>query len=534
MNKGTPVTRSRISRIPALAVALFAATLGNSSPGRADEPKPPTPSPASTEMLKSMHEKGILSDEEYEDIYRRQTEYEQKQREDAAIPGWMKNWTVGGDLRLRVERQEWREPVIVPDRALTPGVDNVNLNTAKAIERRDRARIRLRIGAEKQLMEGLDFGFRLVSSQGTTFGTQNGATVANFSTVTIADPRSSNQTLGDYFSPKGIYFDRAYLRWSPWFARRLALSAGKIANPFVSGSFPDYLVWDNDTQPEGAAATYHFDFSPEYFWSDTRAGYFFLSEVGDVDVDAAAAPLLSTVPTLDERDPYMYAVQQEIAGQVAPWLRVGGRASYYDLKSLNTKFAAASMDLGNTGDSISHNPLYLLLTPASRYFQNGSSTGRMQEIVVDGYFSWTGLGDRWQVTPFVQWMFMLNAKAEDQGITLGVSAGDASFLKISAQWSKIERNGTIALFTDSDIFDGFTNVKGWYITAERRLTRSLRMRASYSAARIVQPGCLVAPAGRPLAFCNNGAFTVSPANFAQAFTTNLDRFRVQLDLIADF
>jgi hypothetical protein len=512
----------------------IAAALVLVSAARADDPQPPEPSPASAEMLKSMREKGILSEEEYEDIYRRQATYEQKEREEQEVPGWMKNWSVGGDLRLRAERIDWREPILTPDRVITPGVDNVNLNTAKAIERRDRARVRLRIGAEKQITEGLDVGFRFVTSQGQTFGTQNGAPVANFSTNTVGDPRSSNVTLGDFFSPKTTYFDRMFLRWTPWFAKSLTLTGGKIPNPFVSGNFPDYLVWDNDIQPEGAAATYHFDFSPEYFWSDTRAGWFSIAEVGEVDVDTSAVPLYTTVSTLDEHDPYMYAVQQEFTGQPAPWLRMGGRASYYDLKNLNTKFAAASLDLGNTGDAITQNPLYVLLTPSSPYFTNGRSAGRMQEIVVDGYFTWNGLGDRWQVTPFVQWMFMPNAKAEDQGITIGVTVGDASFLKVSAQWSHIERNGTVALFTDSDIYDGFTNVKGWYITAERKLTKGVRLRAAYSDAKIVQPECLIAPTGRPLAFCNNGAFTVSPTNFAQAFTTNLDRFRVQLDLIADF
>jgi len=521
--------RTRVSlHSAALVVALLA--LGANA---ADE-KPPEPSPASAEMLKSMREKGILSEEEYEDLYRRQAQYEQKEREEQSLPGWMKNWTVGGDLRLRAERIDWREPILVPDRAVTPGVDNANLNTAKAIERRDRARVRLRIGAEKELLEGLDVGFRFVTSQGSTFGTQNGSPFANFSTVTVGDPRSTNATLGDFFSPKNTYFDRAYLRWSPWFAETLTLIGGKIPNPFVSPVFPDSLVWDNDIQPEGAAATYHFDFLPGRVWTDTRAGWFSIAEVGDVDIDVAADPILTTIPTLDEHDPYMYAVQQELTVAPTSWLRIGGRASYYDLENLNTKFSAAVMDLGNTGDAISHNPLYVLLTPASPYFQNGRSNGRMQEIVIDGYFTWNGLGDRYQVTPFVQWMFMPNAADQDQGFTIGVTVGDPGTLKLSAQWSHIERNGTISLFTDSDIYDGFTNVKGWYLTAERTLARGLRLRAAYSTAHIIEPACLVAPTGRPLAFCNNGAFTVSPANFAQAFATNLDRFRVQLDLIADF
>ena len=94
--------RTRVSlHSAALVVALLA--LG----AHAADEKPPEPSPASAEMLKSMREKGILSEEEYEDLYRRQAQYEAKQREEDALPGWMSNWTVGGDLRLRAERIDW-------------------------------------------------------------------------------------------------------------------------------------------------------------------------------------------------------------------------------------------------------------------------------------------------------------------------------------------------------------------------------------------------------------------------------------------
>src|SRR5262245_47415976 len=99
-------------RLPALravaAACLAAATLPCVSVGaRAEEPADATttdaaaPSPAAGEMLKSMREKGILSEEEYDDLYRRQAKYEEQQREKNALPGWMQNWTFGGDLRLR-------------------------------------------------------------------------------------------------------------------------------------------------------------------------------------------------------------------------------------------------------------------------------------------------------------------------------------------------------------------------------------------------------------------------------------------------
>jgi len=533
------VRRTRIIRKSTLAALSLGTALVASRVGRADDTAPPAPSPASSEMLKTMREKGVLTQEEYDELYRRQAVYEAKQRQEQSLPGWLDNWTVGGDFRLRYDIEDWHKGLITPGDPLVPGVNNVNQNTGTAIQRRDQARIRLRIGAEKELSDGLEVGFRIATSQPYVTGAQTSATgpnnqPADFSTALLADPRSENVTLGNFFAPKSIFLDRAYLRWTPSFAKNLRFTAGKVPNPFVSGNFPDLVVWDPDINPEGVTAEYHFDWLAETFWTDTRFGYFFVNEVGSVNVDPTLNPTFSVIPVLDEHDPYMYAVQQSITAQLFPWLRLGGRAAYYDLLNINTKLAAATMELGNTGDAISQNPLYVLLPQSSRFVTNGKSNGRMQEIAIDGYLTWNGLGDRWQLTPFIQWTFMPNAHTLDESYSAGVTFGTAEFLKLTLMWSHVQANGTIALFTDSDLFDGQTDAKGWYLAAERRLNQSLLLRVAYFASQIQKEPCTVAPPHQVLAYCNGGAFTANPTAFAQYSGTNLSRFRVQIDLLADF
>jgi len=501
-----------------------------------EAPAGDAPAPAIAEMLKSMLEKGLLSQDEYEDIYRRQASYEAKELVQSSLPSWIRGWTFRGDLRLRLERQDWRSGIITPTKPLTPGSQNVDIVNNTAIDRRDRARMRFRVGAEKELLEGLEVGVRVATSQATTYGQETGALYANFSTPLVSDPRSTNVTLGDYFAPKAIFLDLAFLRWAPSFAPGLLLTGGKILNPFRSNNFPDLVVWDPDVTPEGTAAEYHLDLLPEYLWSDSRAGYFFVNEVGAVNVNQTVVPFVPDLPTLDEKDPYMYAAQQEFTALPLPWLRLGGRASYYDVRNINTKYAAAAMDLGNTGNAISQNPLYFLL-PGSPFFSNGRSSGKMQELAVDAYFSWTQLGDRWQVTPFVQWSSLLNAHTQNQTFSLGATLGDAELLKVTVMWSKVDANGTISLFTDSDLFDGQTNAKGWYVAVERRLTRGVRVRAAYMDSKIAQPACssgYAAAVNQPLAYCNSGAFTASPTGAAQYLQTSRDRYRVQLDMMVDF
>lgn len=119
---------------------------------------------------------------------------------------WTDSVKVKGDLRLR-------EEYIDQD-----GKDE-----------RNRFRIRARLSLSGQVNDEFQVKVRLASGSD--------------------DPVSTNQTLDDSFSSKGINLDRAYLVYSPEDAG-VDVWAGKVKNPFIAVK---NLVWDSDLNPEGAA-----------------------------------------------------------------------------------------------------------------------------------------------------------------------------------------------------------------------------------------------------------------------------------------
>ncbi len=524
---------------PRLLTAAFVAT-ALAGAARAEEETTVEPSPATSEMLKSMREKGILSEEEYEDIYRRQAKYEENQRAKDALPGWLQDWTFGGDLRIRVDHETFHGQEVGPNVPLEPGKDNVDVVNGTASSQRTRTQLRLRIGAEKRLGDDFTLGFRIATSQATAFGTNSnqipGATAfPTMGQTTLSNPRSANVDLGDYFSYKSIFLDRAYVRWSPAFAETLSVVLGKFGNPFVSKNFSgDFLVWDQDIQPEGIAFNWRFEAWPEKVWLDTVGGVFVISNVNGVTVDTTLSgtnTTTTTPPQMDDRTPYMYAVQEGLTVEPVEWLRAGIRGSYYDLQNLDQRFSAAVQEFGNGGGAISKNPIFFFLGPTSTYFESGESQGRMQEAVGDVYMSFSPFGDMWRVTPYFQYMGTLSGiESQNHGYGIGVDLGSSEFLKLSFLYAMIQRNGTISIFTDSDMFDGFTNARGIYVAAERQLTRSLRMRVAYFKSKEAQPGC-AAEDKYPTLFCETAALNPFLADFRK---TSLDRWRLQVDMTVDF
>jgi hypothetical protein len=252
----------------------------------------------------------------------------------------------------------------------------------------------MRLGVEKKLGDDFTAGVRLATSQGTSygFGASVGGTSGLFGRTLTADPRSTNVTLGEYFDPKGVFLDRAYLTWNPFFAKTLRLSIGKFANPFLSGQNPaEVLVWDPDIEPEGAGLRYGFDLLENKLRFDTSAGYFVLDEIGSAKVLLNGATVNNLPATMtiagsyDNGSPYMAGVQEAVDVRPLNWLEANGRVSYYNLEHLNTGFVAAINDLGNTGAAVTPNPLFAVLAPNDPLFQNGRSRGKLEEIVYDGF-----------------------------------------------------------------------------------------------------------------------------------------------------
>jgi len=499
----------------------------------------PEPSPAAAEMLKSMREKGMLTEDEYQELYRRQAKYEAEHEQKNSLPGWLQDWTFGGDLRLQYDNRDFGGLGSGP---YVPGQQNVNVvtNPNYALGRESRFRIRLRLGAEKRVNEQFTFGVRLatsatannldpVTTEGAFFDAVHGTTVA---TPLLSDPRRPDIALGDFFSYKSVFLDRMYVRYQPDFAPTFSAIAGKFGNPFISRYFSlDRIVWDPDIQPEGVAAQYRFDFVPEKLWLEAVGAGLLVQQTSTVTVqyDSNFNDATPILPQFDQQNPYLLGFQGGLHGRPTPWLQMGFRTSYYDLSHIGTQLAAAMEDQGNGGAAIDHNPLFQILGPSSPLFENGKSKGRMHELVVDAYARLTPWGERYAITPFFQYMTLLNATSEDQGWVAGVDLGSVQFLRVSLMYAYIERNATMALFTDSDAYEGFTNAKGWYVAAEREIFRGVRVRGVYMFSQQANDTCH--DASKNLALCD----TASQLSLLDDFRrTTLDRNRWQLDFIVDF
>ena len=126
-------------------------------------------------------------------------------------------------------------------------------------------------------------------------------------------------------------------------------------------------------------------------------------------------------------------------------------------------------------------------------------------------------------------MQMLNTDSENDGWMAGAEFGSLDLVRLTVMYASIGRNATMALFTDSDMFEGFTNAKGWYFSAERQLWRGVRVRGAYMVANQLSPSASCER--RSLALCDT-ASQIAPARAVPQ--TTLDRQRFQLDLTVDF
>ena len=147
-----------------------------------------------------------------------------------ALP-WLKGLKQSGDFRLRYEGFNYYDH----------DMDNTTATPDRA---RNRFRVRLRWGLEKEIGDDWKVGFRLATSPDAAAAGQP------------TDNTSTNQTLGDYFNFKSFNVDKAYAQYTPnglkdyGMIKGVTIGAGKFDNPFLRYSTP--ITWDGDVTPEGA------------------------------------------------------------------------------------------------------------------------------------------------------------------------------------------------------------------------------------------------------------------------------------------
>jgi hypothetical protein len=231
------------------------------------------------DVLEILKQRGMIDDQEYERLSLKNASYE-KERESE---GFISRIEWSGDMRLRLENFWY-------DRDPEQNRDD-----------RTRGRYRIRIKGVVPVNEYVKAGFRLAS------GESNGQDGRDSS-----DPRSTNRTFGrdDDSGNDGIYIDQAYVSLQApgsWLgeASKLSVTGGKMSNPFRWKNGKDYMLWDGDITPEGAAAK--LSYRPTELWNlFANAGYFIMDE------------------NSGSRDPHVLGVQGGAAFQASEDVELGG------------------------------------------------------------------------------------------------------------------------------------------------------------------------------------------------------------------
>ena len=209
------------------------------------------------------------------------------------IMPWLKGAKFGGDIRLRAE-----------------SFDFYNKDTsAGATDRtRNRFRVRLRWGFEKDFGDDWKTGFRLATGSST-------------------DPTSTNVTLGNpgYFNYKSILVDKAYAVYEPSALKNkgpvkdVKIGAGKFENPFLRHS--NSMVWDPDVTPEGVYEQVNFTLlsGDRTKWTaDATAGQYLVNENAGLETDAQVFGYQGSLTA----STYFFGTQEPVD--------ITGAVSYYD------------------------------------------------------------------------------------------------------------------------------------------------------------------------------------------------------------
>jgi len=217
-----------------------------------------------------------------------QKEMQADARNRPALPGWLDNLKLYGDLRLRYQGDFF----------------NWGASASKENKDRNRARFRLRFGIVKTWLDDqLEVGFRLATGESS-------------------DPTSTNQSMTGNFSKKDVWIDLAYAKYSPKQVKGLTVTGGKMKNPWLMNE----IFMDTDVNPEGFWAEYKFPpAGPLAFFAG--AGYFILQERA-----ATSAPIHDTI---------MYGYQAGVNWNICEDVKYTVASYFQDYDNYDTSSASA-------------------------------------------------------------------------------------------------------------------------------------------------------------------------------------------------
>jgi regulator of replication initiation timing len=244
------------------------------------------------------------------------------------------------------------------------------------------------------------------------------------------DPRSTNQTLGEGWTRKGIALDLAYVDWKP--TESFGMSFGKMPQPWykVSGFF-----FDGDITPEGISARY-------------ATGPFFANAYGMWLSERSSA-----------NDATLLGGQAGLTGQVGA-VKLTGAVGYFDVGSVEGEITTANTTLG-----CSNNTAFFGGAQGNTTIANGAGCSTLANdfnmIEALAQAELTVANQPLQV--YAQ--FIQNAEVDDldtgwmAGFNWGKASSPRSF-EFGYAYGVMEKDAQFGQFVDSDFGGGVTDADG--------------------------------------------------------------------------
>ena len=382
-------------------------------------------------LVQKLVDKGILTPGDAQQILTETKEEAKKELakgEAGTAPKWVQDIKLKGDFRLRYQHDRAKQ-------------------AASTDSQRDRARIRLRVGAETRLIDEFKVGFGIA-------------------TGTTSDPRSTNMTLGDSFSFKDIILDYAYGQYEPDLSKymqplSLSLIGGKFPNPIWE---PVDMLWDTDIRPEGVMANlgYKADNNLDFFMNN---GFFVLDESSS-----------------DKGDPIMFVVQPGVNWKITDNIEFKGAVDNYFFNGVKDH---AALDYSAGTNTVARLPDQNSRTGAAVYWYNYNSIAPKMEIGFIDPFKFAGFDTGIPYLSFFgEYVNNWDRGSQDNGWALGSrighkKVGDKGQWQLAYNYRFLERDAWLDIFPDSDFYSGKTNAKGDNVIFQYGLTKNSLINLEY-------------------------------------------------------
>jgi len=284
---------------------------------------------------------------------------------------------------------------------------------------RNRIRARLAIGAE--ITEDLTVMSRLATG--------------------VGEPASTNTTLTNAFSGKGYWLDQAYFDYHPVKAEGLHVYGGKMKNTFYKPA-KHQLIWDNDVNPEGIAINFGRD-------AGEKVSYFL------------AGSWYSVMERKEDPDIYMLGAQGGLKIKASGKVDVTFGASYFGFENIKGSPALFEEYFGNTAVD-----------------DGGTDVFANDYRLVEGFGE---IGIKAGMVSWSVWGAYVNNTAADSLNSgwlagLGLKGGrDRGAWKLGGFYKRVEADGVIGLFADSDFGGGSTDVKGFAVSGGYNLAKNVEL-----------------------------------------------------------